>query len=197
VATEQEPPPLEDRPESWPVTDSVDLYRDDWVMALRTDTVARPGHEHTTFPRLVLEHPGAVMVLAVDDDDLALVLHQYRHPVRTRFVELVAGLCDVAEEDPLATARRELAEEAGLAAQSWEHLLTVHTSPGISTERMEIFLARDLSRVERGDFEPEHEEADMSVSWAPVDALLEAVLTGRVTDGPLALAVMAYALRRR
>jgi 8-oxo-dGTP pyrophosphatase MutT (NUDIX family) len=187
---------LSDREETWPVAESRDLYRDEWVVALRRDLVSRPGHPDEQFPRLVLEHPGAVMVLAVDDQDRVLVLEQYRHAARTRFVELPAGLCDVEHEDPLATAQRELVEEAALRAGSWEHLLTTFASPGISSERMEIFLARELTPADRGDFVLEHEEADMTVGWAPFEDLLAAVLESRVTDAPLALAVMSYALRR-
>ena len=185
-----------DRPESWPVDSSEDLYRDDWVMALRRDLIHRPDHPDEQFSRLVLEHPGAVMVLAVDDEERVLVLDQYRHPAGMRFVELPAGLCDAEHEDPLATAKRELAEEAAVQAGSWEHLLTAYSSPGIISERMEFFLARDLAAVDRGDFVLEHEEADMTVSWVGFDDLLAAVLAGRVADAPLALAVMRYALRR-
>ncbi|HEU5045266.1 MAG TPA: NUDIX hydrolase [Nocardioidaceae bacterium] len=185
-----------DRPESWPVVSSEDLYRDDWVMALRRDLIHRPDRPGEQFSRLVLEHPGAVMVLAIDDQDRVLVLDQYRHPAGVRFVELPAGLCDAEHEDPLATAKRELVEEAAVQAGSWEHLLTAYSSPGITSERMEFFLARDLAAADRGDFVLEHEEADMTVSWVRFDDLLEAVLAGRVTDGPLALAVMRYALRR-
>ena len=187
---------LADRPESWPVSTSVDLHRDAWVIALRSDTVCRPGHPEDRFPRLVLEHPGSVMVLAVDDRGRALVLQQYRHPAQRRFVELPAGLCDVDEEDPLATAQRELVEEAQLTAGTWEHLLTTYPSPGISSERMEIYLATDLSQADRGDFALAHEEADMTLAWVPVDELVEAVLSSRVADGPLGLAVMAYRLRK-
>jgi 8-oxo-dGDP phosphatase len=185
-----------DRPESWPVDSSEDLYRDDWVMALRRDLIHRPDHPDEQFSRLVLEHPGAVMVLAVDDEERVLVLDQYRHPAGMRFVELPAGLCDAEHEDPLATAKRELAEEAAVQASSWEHLLTAYSSPGIISERMEFFLARDLAAVDRGDFVLEHEEADMTVSWVGFDDLLAAVLAGRAADAPLALAVMRYALRR-
>lgn len=188
--------PPEDRPESWPVVSSRDLFRDEWVMAMRSDTVSRPGHEDEQFPRLVLEHPGAVIVLAVDDDERVLVLEQYRHAAQRRFVELPAGLCDAGEESPLATAQRELLEEAELRASTWEHLLTTHPSPGISSERMEIFLARDLAAADRGEFELVHEEADMTSRWVPLDELVSAVLDNRVTDGPLGLAVLAYAHRR-
>lgn len=186
----------EDRPESWPVHSSRDLHRDSWVMALRSDLVSRPEHGHEQFHRLVLEHPGAVIVLAVDDQERVLVLEQYRHAAGRRFVELPAGLCDVDDEDPLGTARRELLEEAELQAGAWEHLLTTHPSPGISSEKMEIYLARDLSPADRGDFEPSHEEADMSRRWVHLDELVDAVLESRVTDGPLGMAVLAYAHRR-
>jgi ADP-ribose pyrophosphatase len=144
----------------------------------------------------VVEHPGAVVVLAVDSEQRALVLHQYRHPVGRRFAELPAGLLDVAHEDPLAAARRELLEEGMLRAGSWSHLLSTYPSPGLSSERMEIYLAEDLTTdPDRGGFVPSHEEADMSLSWVPVKELLDGVLERRLTDGPLGMAVMAYALR--
>lgn len=181
-----------DRDESWPVHESQDLFRDEWVMAFRRDLVSRPGHEHEQFPRLVLEHPGAVMVLAVDDEERVLVLEQYRHPVRRRLLELPAGLRDSDGEDTLVTAQRELLEEAELEAGSWEHLLSTYPSPGISSERLEVFLARELSHGDRGDFDLVHEEADMTTRWIPVNELASAVLEGRATDGPLALAVLAY-----
>lgn len=188
-----------DSDESWPVAESADLHRDDWVMALRADRITRPGHEsETPFRRLVLEHPGAAVVLAVDAEERALVLTQYRHPARRRLVELPAGLIDAEGEDPLDVAQRELREEAAYAAAEWRPLLATYSSPGISAERMHFFLARGLTPVDRGDFVLEHEEADMDAHWVPVDELVEAVLDGRASDAPLGLAVLAYdALRRR
>lgn len=187
---------LADRPESWPVLASADLHRDAWVVALRRDTLARPGHPRDRFDRLVVEHPGAVVVLALDAEDRVLVLHQYRHAAQGRFVELPAGLCDVAGESPLRTAQRELREEAGLQAQRWTHLLSTYASPGISNERFEIFVARELSDASAGEFQAEHEEADMERAWVPFADLLEAVRNSRVTDAALALAVMAHALEQ-
>jgi 8-oxo-dGTP pyrophosphatase MutT (NUDIX family) len=181
--------------ESWPVEESVDLHRDDWVMALRADTVRAPGTEGPSFRRLVLEHPGAAVVLALDEQERVCCVRQYRHPARRRFVELPAGLLDQADEEPVEVARRELREEVGLQAASWTHLTTAYSSPGISEERMHFFLARDLEEADRGDFELHHEEADMTVEWVPFAELYAAVLEGRVQDAPVALAVLLAAAR--
>ncbi|MDQ6641245.1 MAG: NUDIX hydrolase [Actinomycetota bacterium] len=189
--------PLADEAQSWPVTESVDLHRDDWVMAFRADTVQRPDHPEDSFRRLVLEAPGAVMVLAVDDDEQVVVLRQYRHPVSARLVEIPAGLLDVDGEDAVLAAQRELREEAALQAAHWAHLVTVYPSPGISDEKHMIYLATGLSEADRGDFELEHEEAEMSVERVPMHELVEAVLDGRVQDAPLVTAVLAYDVIRR
>ena len=182
---------LADRPEEWPVVDSEDLFRDDWVVALRADHVRRPGDEDgQPFRRLVLEHPGAVIVLAVDDDGRVCLLRQYRHPAGRQFVELPAGLCDVPGEDPGTTARRELREEVGLEASEWTHLGSFHSSPGISAEVQHVYLAQGLTDVGPGDFVAEHEEAEMEVFRAPFEDLVKAVLDGRVTDAPVALAAL-------
>lgn len=183
--------PLADEPARWPVASSRDVYREPSPFAVRADVVQRPGHEDEDgFTRLVLEHPGAVVVLAVDEQDRAVCLRQYRHPVGGRLVELPAGLCDVQDEEPRAVAARELQEEVGLAAADWRHLGTLWSSPGVSAEQHHYFLARDLADVGRGDFELEHEEAEMEVFRVPVTDLREAVLDGRVQDGPVALAVL-------
>ncbi|WP_067440092.1 NUDIX domain-containing protein [Nocardioides jensenii] len=186
-----------DTAESWPVASSTDLHRDDWVVAFRTDQVAHPGDpDGPSFRRLVLEHPGAAMVLAIDDDDRVLCLRQYRHPAQRRFVELPAGICDHPGEDPLDVAVRELREEVEFEAAEWTHLLSVWASPGISAERHHIYLARGLTPCDRGDFELEAEEADMETLWVPLDELRAAILDGRVADGPVALAVFAHDARR-
>ena len=190
-----DPADLRDVPAQWPVVGSVDLHRDDWVVALRGDDVTLPdGGE--PFRRIVLEHPGSVMVLAVDDDERVYTQTQYRHAVRHLVVELPAGLCDVPDEDPVEVARRELLEEAALVAREWSHLLSTWSSPGLSDERIQIYLARGLGHGDRGDFELVHEEALLEPRWVPFDDLLAAVLDGRVADGPVVQAVLAYQVRR-
>ncbi|MEU6137968.1 NUDIX hydrolase [Nocardioides sp. NPDC047086] len=183
-----------DVPESWPVASSEDLHRDGWVVALRADRINRPGHEdEEPFRRLVLEHPGAAVVLALDEEERALVITQYRHPARRRFVELPAGLIDYPGEDPLDVAVRELREEVAHEAAEWTPLLSTYTSPGISEEIHHFFLARGLTASDRDGFELEHEEAEMSIHWVPFEELLNAVLSGRATDAPVVQAVLAYA----
>jgi ADP-ribose pyrophosphatase len=185
-------PDLRDEPASWPVSGSTDLYRGDWVLALRADRLTAPERPDQTFRRFVVELPGAVMILAVDDDERVVLLRQYRHPVQSRLVEIPAGLLDVPGEDPVLAAQRELREETGLTASSWQHLVTVLPSPGISEESHTIYLARGLTEVGRGDFRAQHEEAEMSVERVPMAEVLDAVLDGRVRDAPLVTAVLAY-----
>ncbi|HEY3529831.1 MAG TPA: NUDIX hydrolase [Nocardioides sp.] len=188
---------LADSPESWPVVGSRDLYRGDWLMALRLDEVRRPGADaEAPFDRWVFEHPGAVIVLAVDDEERACCLRQYRHPAGGRFVELPAGLRDAGDEDPLETAQRELREEVELEAGDWRLLFDLYPSAGITDERQVCYLARDLRPAGRGDFTPEHEEADMERFWVPVDDLVDAVLSGRVSESPVAACVLAYSVLR-
>jgi 8-oxo-dGDP phosphatase len=185
-----------DTPESWPVEESTDLFRDEWVMALRADRIRRPddpGGE--AFRRLVLEHPGAAVVVALDDEDRVFCLRQYRHAAGRRFVELPAGLCDADGEDPLEVARRELREEAGLEAGEWVELTSTYSSPGISSELMHFYLARNLATADRGDFVPEHEEADMETLWVDFEELHAAVLDGRLRDAPIVLAVLLVAAK--
>lgn len=187
-------PQLEDTPESWPVVDSNDLFRDDWVMALRADDVRPPGEPRgDSFRRLVLEHPGSSVVVALDGDERVFCLRQYRHAAGRRFVELPAGLCDVDGEQPLEVARRELREEAGLEAAEWIHLASTYPSPGISAELMHFYLARDLAPADRGDFVAEHEEADMDGLWVALGELRSAALDGRLQDAPTVLAVLLVA----
>ncbi|WP_310963357.1 NUDIX hydrolase [Nocardioides terrisoli] len=192
-----ETPALQDVPEQWPVTSTREIHRDDWVVEVHEDTLHRPGHDDEPFDRLVITHPGAVMVLAVDEQERVCCLRQYRHVAGRNFVELPAGICDHEGEDPVETAKRELKEEAELQADEWRHLLTLWPTVGLTNEVHHLYLARRLSTLDRGDFEMAHEEAEIVVFWAPMQDLLDAVLEGRVQQGPLAAGVLAYDVLKR
>jgi ADP-ribose pyrophosphatase len=140
--------------------------------------------------REFVEHPGAVGVIALDEDDRVLLIQQYRHPVRTRLWEVPAGLLDVADEPLLAAAQRELAEEVDLVASNWSVLLDLATSPGMSNERVRIFLARGLSATPTV-FAREDEEAEIELRWVPLDEAVDAVLSGRVRNAILISGILA------
>jgi 8-oxo-dGTP pyrophosphatase MutT (NUDIX family) len=189
---------LTDRPESWQVHEVEDIWSGPAPFSVRRDVISAPGDPDTTFGRLVLQHPGAVVILAIDDDERVLVLHQYRHPVRRRLVELPAGLLDVEGEDPVVAARRELQEEGLVLAGRWTHLFTTCSSPGLSSEVIHYYVAEGLSpATDRGGFEPAGEELDMTVEWVPLAELVEAVRVGRVSDGTTVAAVLGYLQFRR
>jgi ADP-ribose pyrophosphatase len=185
------PPGLADTAEEWPVVGSEDLYRGAAPFAVRSDRLHHPDQgPEDAFDRIVVEHPGAAVILAVDDEERVLIVVQYRHAARMRFVELPAGLLDQPGEDPVDAARRELLEETGYEAARWTHLGSTWTSPGITAELIHLYLAQDLTPADRGDFEPHHEEADMSLHWLPLADLESGVLDGTIADAPLVNAVL-------
>jgi ADP-ribose pyrophosphatase len=184
-----------DEPANWPVVSSAELARGRLV-TVRTDKVRTPDHELAE--RDVVIHPGAVAVLALDDAQQVLLIRQYRHPVGRLLWEIPAGLRDVAGEPPWATARRELLEEAGYRARDWRVLADYYSSPGFSTERLRVFLARDLEFVPEAerDFVPEAEEAQLLLAWQPLDEAVRKVFAGDLHNGVAALGVLAaYAAR--
>ena len=179
-------------PHQYKVVASERVY-DGRVISLRRDEVSMPGD--TTGVRDVVEHPGAVAVVALDDQDRVVVVRQYRHPVGRPLDELPAGLLDVDGEPPALTARRELAEEAGLGADDWHVLVDLFTTPGMSDEAARIFLARGLHEVDR-DVQ-QHEEAEMTSERVPLDVLVRGILAGQYENGLLIAGVLAADHARR
>jgi len=185
---------LTDTDERWPTRSSEVAY-DDGFVSVRVDTVVPPDGE--PFERSVVVHRDAAGVLALDSEGRVLLLRQYRHAAGRRLLELPAGICDVDDEPAQATAARELAEEAAVRAADWQLLLRVHPTPGSSTERWQIYLAYDLEPVPTDEqHQREHEEADMTAVWVPLDEVVTAVLDGRVSDGMAGIAVLAAAALR-
>ncbi len=140
--------------------------------------------------REVIVHPGAVAVVALNDADEIMLVHQYRHPAGGTLWELPAGLLDVHGEDPLAAAQRELAEETDLGARTWRTLVDVSTSGGGSTEIIRVYLATDVHELPDA-FEREHEEAAMERRWVPLDEVLEAALAMQLHNATLLAALLA------
>lgn len=144
--------------------------------------------------REVVDHPGAVGVVALDDDGAIVLVNQYRHPVRSRLDELPAGLLDVDGEPALLAAQRELAEEAALTASEWRVLIDLHTSPGMSNEAIRLFLARGLAPVPESDrFRPEHEEITLTVHRVALAEALVRVYAGELTNAAAVAGILAAA----
>jgi 8-oxo-dGTP pyrophosphatase MutT (NUDIX family) len=157
------------------------------IITVRKDVVTMPGD--TTSQRDVVVHPGAVGVVALDDQSRVLLVNQYRHPVGRRLDELPAGLLDKDGEPALEAAQRELMEEAGLAADTWHVLVDTLSSPGMTDEAVRTFLARDVRTVDR-DVQ-EHEEAEMSSTWVPLQDAVQRVLAGEIENAIAAVGILA------
>ncbi|MCW2549523.1 MAG: nudF [Mycobacterium sp.] len=163
------------------------------VIKLRRDRVSMPGGGDAV--REVVEHPGAVGVVAYDERGRIMMVNQYRHPVGKRLWELPAGLLDVPGEPASTAAKRELAEEAALAAQRWDTLVDTFSSPGMTDEATRVFLARGITELA-----PEHpqadEEADMELAWVPLGDAIFRVMQGDITNALAVIGILAAAHAR-
>lgn len=157
------------------------------ILALRLDEVTMPGGRVAT--REVVEHPGAVAIVPVDEQQRVVLIDQYRHSVERRLCEAPAGLLDRPGEEPLDTARRELAEEVGLTAGEWSVLVDVVTSPGFADECVRVFLARGLSQTYRPI--GTDEEADLGMGRVPLSEAVRRVLAGEIVNGPTSAGLLA------
>ena len=156
-------------------------------IAVRVDQVERSDGHRTT--REVVEHPGAVAILAWDGERLAMV-RQWRHATGGTLLEIPAGTLE-PDEPPGETARRELAEECGLAASTWETGPRFYTAPGFCTELMHLFVATDLSDAP-GLADPDEE---IEPSWMTLADALAAIDDGRIVDAK-SIAAIGWLSRR-
>lgn len=179
---------IEDAAESWPV-DSTEEQLRDWLITVRTDKVRMPDNNYAE--RTVVTHPGAVAVLALDDAQRVLMIRQYRHPVGRQLWEIPAGLRDADGESPLRTAQRELLEETGYTARDWHTLVDYFTSPGFTTERMRIFLARGLEKTDDDGREREAEEKFIVADWLPLEEAMRLVLAGKLHNSAAIAGILA------
>ena len=159
------------------------------LLHVRRDRVRLPDGAEAT--REYVVHPGAVLMVPILADGRLVLERQFRYPVGRVMLEFPAGKIDPCET-PLATAQRELREETGYTAGTWEHLGTVHPEIGYSTEVIEMYIATDLAHVgaqlDDGEF--------LDVVLMPEDELLAAFDAGLVTDGKTIAALFAWHRRR-
>lgn len=147
------------------------------IIRLEHWQVALPNGEHAL--REVACHPGASAVVALDDEQNVMLVRQHRIAVDRLTLEIPAGKLDSAQEDPFVCAQRELSEETGLTASSWQKLTCLETTPGFCNERIHLYLARGLKQ---GDCHPDEDEF-VSVVRMPLSEAVGRVMDGTFRDG--------------
>ena len=145
------------------------------VIDVGIDTVDLPQGRRVELE--IIRHPGGAATVALDAQSRVCLLRQYRHAADGWLWELPAGKLDPGER-PEVTAQRELGEEAGLGAESWVSLGQMHSSPGVFTEVIHLFLARSLSATTQS-----HETDELiEVHWVPLPQALDWCLDGTISD---------------
>lgn len=146
-----------------------------------------------------ITHPGAVCISVLNEKNQILLINQYRQPVGMNLWEIPAGMLDIEGEEPLAAAKRELAEETDLQAQQWDLLMEYHNSPGCSAEANRMYLARGISEIPHAEkTKREGEEAEIIMRWFDLDEAVDAVLNARLHSPSANQAILAtYAAVQR
>jgi ADP-ribose pyrophosphatase len=175
----------EDAPSSRPLPERIVasrvLHRGRYL-TFRIDTIERPDGSRAE--RDICGHPGAVAILALDDDGRVLMVRQFRVATGESLLEIPAGTLDVAVdgalEDPDDAARRELEEETGQRATEWRTLGRFWTAPGFATELMHLYLARGLTTVR--DTLGEDEDEQLELERIPLTEALALAERGDIRD---------------
>ena len=154
------------------------------ILGLRRDTVQLPNGK-TAF-REVAEHPGGVAVVALTEEGEVMLVRQYRYPIQSLLLELPAGKLDKDAEDQLEAAKRELSEETGLEAEEWTYLGNMLFSPGFCTEKIHMYLARQLKKGSQHLDEDEF----LNVETMTFDELFAQVMDGTITDAKTVAATL-------
>ncbi len=167
------------------------------VLEFRVDTLERADGQRVR--RDVAAHPGAVAIVAVDPEGCLLLVRQYRHPAGRALLEIPAGTLDRdpgtgATEDPDAAARRELEEETGFRAASWERLADFWTAPGFATERMFLYLATDLVPAGPDRLDPDEDET-LELIRLPWREAVAAAERGEIGDAKSIIGIFWLARR--
>lgn len=172
--------------------ESSGIAYDGVLSRVRVDAVRFP--DGSVADREVVEHPGAVAMVAVDDDAWVVLVRQYRHAVGGMVLEVPAGKLDVDGEGLEAAARRELIEEVGLDATDWRVLTTFHNSAGWTDERTRVYLATGLRPCEAPDgYLAMHEEAELQIVRLPLAEAVAMVARGELTDAKTVIGILLAA----
>ena len=164
-------------------TGTQEIY-DGVVVHLYKDTVSLPnGHPAV---REVIRHVGAVGVLPLTNDGKVIIERQFRYPLNRVITEIPAGKLDSFTEDRLSAAQRELEEETGYTAKEWTELGDYYPTPAYCDERITLYLARGLTLGQRHLDEDEF----LNFEAVPLEALVEDVMAGRITDGKTQVAIL-------
>ncbi len=155
------------------------------IIKVRVDEVRLSGG--TKANREIVEHPGAVAIVALTKDLEVILVKQYRKPVEKELLEIPAGKLDPGE-DPLACAKRELLEETGYTADSWKEAFTLLTSPGFSNEKLVIYIATKLHKINDAPIDPEE---IASIERLSLKDLLNCIKNKKIEDGKTVAGIMA------
>ena len=158
------------------------------ILRLRVDTVELPdGREGT---REIVDHNGAVAIVALDDNGKLKMVRQYRKAAEIIMLEIPAGTLETGE-DPLDCAQRELEEETGLKAKHWEKILSYYSAPGFCNEELHLYLAQGLYPGETNPDEDEFlEQVDVTLYEA-----YDMIFQGQINDGKSIIGIQ-YAYHR-
>src|SRR3954470_3972798 len=177
--------PLEER-----VVERQVIHRGHYL-EFRIDSIERADGSRAT--RDVVGHPGAIAVLALDDDGRLLLVRQWRAPAERAMLEIPAGTLDIHDgvtEDPDVAARRELEEETGHRATTWRKLAEFWTAPGFATERMHLYLATGMAGVAADDRLAPDEDERLELRAVPLDQAVGLALDGTIRDAKSILALL-------
>jgi ADP-ribose pyrophosphatase len=156
------------------------------VISTAVGTFVAP--DGTEFERDLVHHPGAVSVVPLLDDGSVVLVRQYRAPIDAYLLEIPAGKRDVAGEEPLVSAQRELAEEIGMVAEHYELLAEFYNSPGFSDERSYTYLARGMR--ETAMHRDGIEEESMEIERVPLELVPSLIRAGEIVDAKTIVGLM-------
>lgn len=153
------------------------------ILNLKVDTVEMPDKKYSK--REIIEHPGGVAMIALTSNDSLILVKQYRKAVEDFLIEIPAGKLELNEE-PRETAIRELKEETGMESNKLTYLSEFYTSPGYCNEKIHLYLAEDLKKV---DYEPEPGEF-LEVLEFEIDELIKMVKMGEIIDSKTIIGIL-------